>query len=71
MPDALMLFTAGRGTRMAPLTDRIPKPLIAVAGRTLLERALDMARAGGARRIVVNTHHLGGQIAEAVARIGA
>lgn len=62
-PDALMLFAAGKGTRMAPLTDRTPKPLIPVAGRPLLDRALDLARAGGVRRIVVNTHHLGGQIA--------
>lgn len=62
-PDALMLFAAGKGTRMAPLTDHTPKPLISVAGRPLLDRALDLARAGGVRRIVVNTHHLGGQIA--------
>lgn len=62
-PSALMLFAAGRGTRMAPLTDRLPKPLIEVGGQTLLDRALAMARAGGARRIVVNTHHLGGMIA--------
>ncbi len=61
-PDALMLFAAGRGTRMAPLTDRLPKPLIAVGGQPLLDRALDLARAGGAARIVVNTHHLGDQI---------
>ncbi|WP_299360569.1 nucleotidyltransferase family protein [uncultured Paracoccus sp.] len=61
-PDRLMLFAAGRGTRMAPLTDHTPKPLIPVAGRTLLDRALDLARNGGARRIVVNTHHLGDQI---------
>ena len=61
-PDTLMLFAAGRGTRMAPLTDTTPKPLIPVAGRTLLDRALDVARDGGARRIVVNTHHLGDQI---------
>lgn len=66
-PDALMLFAAGRGTRMAPLTDRLPKPLIRVAGQTLLDRALDLARAGGARRIVVNTHHLGQQIADQLA----
>ena len=62
-PDSLMLFAAGKGTRMAPLTDHTPKPLIPVAGRPLLDHALDMARAGGARRIVVNIHHLGGQIA--------
>lgn len=62
-PDALMLFAAGRGTRMAPLTDTTPKPLIPVGGVTLLDRALALARDGGARRIVVNTHHLGDRIA--------
>lgn len=58
-----MLFAAGKGTRMAPLTDHVPKPLIPVAGRPLIDHALDLARAGGARRIAVNIHHLGGQIA--------
>lgn len=66
-PEALMLFAAGRGTRMAPLTDRLPKPLIEVAGETLLDRALTLAREGGARRIVVNTHHLGAQVADHLA----
>lgn len=63
-PDRLMLFAAGKGTRMAPLTDSLPKPLIKVAGRSLLDRALDMARDAGVSRIVVNTHYLGGQIAD-------
>ncbi len=68
-PDVLMLFAAGKGTRMAPLTDRLPKPLIPVAGRPLLDHALDLARAGGARRIVVNIHHLGSQIAAHLAGV--
>lgn len=63
MTETLMLFAAGKGTRMAPLSDTTPKPLIPVAGRPLLDHALDLARAGGARRIVVNTHYLGDQIA--------
>ncbi|SEN45514.1 MobA-like NTP transferase domain-containing protein [Paracoccus alcaliphilus] len=63
----LMIFAAGLGTRMAPLTDTRPKPLIKVAGRSLLDRALEMGRQAGADRIVVNTHYLGGQIADHLA----
>jgi len=69
-PETLMLFAAGKGTRMAPLTDVTPKPLIPVAGRPLIDHALALARAGGARRIVVNTHHLGQQIANHLAGSG-
>lgn len=58
----LMIFAAGKGTRMAPLTDTIPKPLIEVAGRKLLDRALDLGRDAGVQRVVVNTHYLGQQI---------
>lgn len=61
-PDALMLFAAGFGTRMKPLTETRPKPLIEVAGRPLLDHALDLARAGGAQRIVANVHYLADQI---------
>ncbi len=57
-PDALMLFTAGFGTRMAPLTDHLPKPLIEVAGMPLLDHALQVARAAGVRHVVGNTHYL-------------
>ncbi|WP_298947221.1 nucleotidyltransferase family protein [uncultured Paracoccus sp.] len=57
-----MIFAAGKGTRMAPLTDTRPKPLIEVAGRNLLDRALQMGRAAGAAPVVVNTHYLGQQI---------
>ena len=59
----LMIFAAGLGTRMRPLTDRLPKPLIHVGGRTLLDRALDLGRDAGAGPVVVNTHYLGDQIA--------
>ncbi len=66
----MMIFAAGKGTRMAPLTDVTPKPLIEVAGRTLLDRALDQGQAAGVGQIVVNTHHLGGQIRAHVAGRG-
>ncbi len=61
-PRVLMLFAAGKGTRMAPLTDHTPKPLIKVGRQSLLDRALDLAHEAGVTRTVVNTHYLGGQI---------
>lgn len=52
-----MLFAAGFGTRMRPLTDDRPKPLIEVAGRPLADHALDQTRGLGLRRIVANLHY--------------
>lgn len=63
MPDALMLFAAGFGTRMGALTATRPKPLLEVAGRPLIDHALDVASQAGIGRIVVNTHYLPDHIA--------
>ena len=62
VPDTAMVMAAGRGTRMLPLTATTPKPLIEVAGITLLDHVLDQLRAAGIGRIVVNVHYLPDQI---------
>ena len=56
-----MVLAAGRGVRLKPLTDTTPKPLVEVAGRTLLDRALD--RFTAMDLVVVNAHHLADQVA--------
>ena len=56
------VLAAGRGLRLRPLTDRIPKALVEVGGVTLLERTLATLEAAGVERIVVNTHHRAQQI---------
>jgi len=59
-----MVLAAGRGTRLRPLTDTTPKPLIPVAGRPFLEHILEFLRAGGVEDVVLNLHHLGQRIAD-------
>lgn len=63
-----MVLAAGRGERMRPLTDRIPKPLLEVQGRPLLQWHLDALARSGWRQVLVNTAWLGEQIP---ARFGA
>ena len=57
-----MIFAAGLGTRLKPLTDRIPKALLPLAGKTLLQWQIERLREAGIEEIVVNVHHLGQQI---------
>lgn len=57
-----MLLAAGLGTRMKPLTDTRPKPLIEVGGRTLIDRVLDKLVAQGVTRAVINVHYLAGMM---------
>ena len=56
-PFSVMLFAAGMGTRMAPLTADRPKPLICVAGKPLLDHALDLTNVPQVGRRVVNVHY--------------
>ncbi len=66
-PQRAMVLAAGRGERMRPIAAAIPKPLVTVCGRTLLDRALDHLVAAGIADVVVNTHHLAAQVAGHVA----
>lgn len=61
-PDTAMVLAAGLGSRMRPLTDETPKPLIPVADKALLDYALDRFAAAGVTRAIVNVHHLADQI---------
>lgn len=61
-PTHAMVLAAGLGLRMRPITDRIPKPLVQVGGRSLLDHALDRLQGAGVDRAVVNTHWLPDQI---------
>jgi NDP-sugar pyrophosphorylase family protein len=52
-----MIFAAGLGTRLQPLTDAIPKALVIVGGKTMLEHVIEKLICAGTRDIVVNVHH--------------
>jgi MurNAc alpha-1-phosphate uridylyltransferase len=66
-PTKAMVLAAGLGTRMRPLTDHMPKPLVSVAGQPLLDHVLDKLARAGVVEAVVNVHYLPDQIIEHVA----
>jgi MurNAc alpha-1-phosphate uridylyltransferase len=61
-PSTAMVFAAGLGQRMRPITDAIPKPLIKIGGRTLLDHCLDRLADAGVGTAIVNVHWLADQI---------
>jgi MurNAc alpha-1-phosphate uridylyltransferase len=66
MSATAMILAAGRGERMRPLTDRVPKPLLPVHGKPLIVWHLEALAAGGVREVVVNTAWLEEQLVEAL-----
>ncbi|HEY0331995.1 MAG TPA: nucleotidyltransferase family protein [Rhodopseudomonas sp.] len=66
-PDRAMILAAGLGLRMRPITDTIPKPLVSVAGKPLLDHVLDRLADAGVAEAVVNVHYLPDQIIDHVA----
>jgi N-acetyl-alpha-D-muramate 1-phosphate uridylyltransferase len=62
VPKTAMVFAAGVGTRMRPITETLPKPLVEVHGRTLIDYCLDRLAEDGVERAIVNVHWLADQI---------
>jgi N-acetyl-alpha-D-muramate 1-phosphate uridylyltransferase len=62
IPKTAMVFAAGLGQRMRPITEKIPKPLIKVGGKALIDHCLDRLAEAGVERAIVNVHYLADQI---------
>jgi N-acetyl-alpha-D-muramate 1-phosphate uridylyltransferase len=67
-PRRAMVLAAGLGTRLRPVTDTLPKPLVELNGRSLLDHAIDRLEGVGVDYVVVNTHFMAPRIADQLAR---
>lgn len=66
-PTTAMVLAAGLGLRMRPITDKLPKPMVQVAGKPLLDHVLDKLAEAGVEKAIVNVHYLPDQIIRHVA----
>lgn len=57
-PDHAFILAAGKGTRLRPYTDSVPKPMVMVGGRTLIDRTLDKLEEAGVTSVTINTHYM-------------
>ena len=67
-PRRAMVLAAGLGTRLRPVTDMLPKPLVELNGRTLLDHAIDRLAEAGVEHVVVNTHYMAAKVTAQLAR---
>lgn len=67
-PRTAMVLAAGLGSRLRPVTETVPKPLVEIGGRTLLDRAIDQLVRAGVERVVVNVHYKADILKAALAR---
>ena len=65
-----MVLCAGFGTRLRPLTDRVPKPLVPLCGIPLLRYNFALLHNAGVREVVVNTHHLAAEMEKGALEVG-
>jgi len=57
-PDHAFILAAGKGSRLRPYTDSIPKPMVAVGGQPIIDRTIDKLIAAGVKHVTVNTHYM-------------
>lgn len=67
VPKRAMILAAGRGARMLPLTKRIPKAMLVISGKTVLDMALERILAAGVEQVIVNASHLADRIVDHIA----